>query len=238
MLRIAWIVRWPSVVLSAASLGGCVSPPPWVPYCDETLEKIEYEETSALGISAADFLGLSLAEINDFEMLSAQSDVTWADETQTTLLWGFAVDETRPVYWVDRFPAEPPKNNGGTALIALNCTDTIAVEGDLLLQTDDGRLGEETFRGVLLQIQSNATQTGFIGDLSLDLDTTDFSGTINWDGLSSGQVYDTRSVSLSSYLDEAGAYTGALHLNLVREEADTTTVTAVDVGAWSPKSQD
>ena len=120
----------------------------------------------------------------------------------------------------------------------MSCADVIAVEGDLLLQTDDGRLGEETFRGVQLQIQQNATESQFIGDLSFELETEDFLGSMDWDGLSEGQPYDTRSVYLSSYLNEAGAYTGTLHLNLVLEEDETTTVTAVDVGSWSPISQD
>lgn len=215
-------------------VAGCVSPPGWVPYCDSEQTELGFEEPSSLGFSAAEFLGLSLAEVNNDEMLLSQSDVTWDDGSQTVMLWGFAVDATKPPYWVHRFPAEPPKGVKGTALIELQCSDSIAVEGDLLLETEDGRLGEETFRGIQMQIQTSANGSAVVGDMRFEALTTDFIGTMDWDALTGDRPHDSRTVYVNSYVNEEGGYRGTLSLHLMNETEDTVTLTSVDVGSWRP----
>lgn len=219
-------------------LSGCISPPGWVPYCDSERTELGFEEPSNLGVSAAEFLGLSLAEVNNDEMLLSQSDVTWEDGSQTVMLWGFAVDATKPSYWVHRFPAEPPKGTRGTALIALHCTDSISVEGDLLVQTEDGRLGEETFRGVEMQIQTSANGMAVVGDMQFEVFTTDFLGTMDWEALTGDLPYDSRTVYMKSDLNEEGGYSGSLSLQLMYETEDTVTLTSVDVGSWRPPGEE
>jgi len=216
-------------------LTGCGPTQVWVPYCEVDREKIGFEEVSSLGLSASDFLGLSLEDIQELEMLSAHSDVTWADGTQTSMLWGFSVDETQPVYWNHRYPAEPPEGVTSTALIAVQCTDSIGVPGDLLVQTDDGRLAEETFYGIEIQIQQSGTDENFVGEMNLELSTKDILGALDWDAFSGDEPYDSRQVFLQSFLDDSGGYSGTLSLQLLQETEEVSSMSLVDVGTWTPQ---
>jgi hypothetical protein len=141
---------------------------PQMPYCEDVESSITADEETDIGLTGND--------LTDAVPESADGVVEWSGGSIGELNWGFSADsETLRYIESTQVYPEPDNSNAPMIDIAMVCQSSIAIDGTLTLQSNDGQLNEAI--PVTLSLYDNNLAINFFADIdALDgsLDLSDY----------------------------------------------------------------
>lgn len=162
------------------------------PYCAETRTDIAPTDDTALGV-AGNAVIEPLPE-------SAEADIQWTGGTRSVLSWGVAVS-TETLRLVEA-EAVYPTCEGGVPTIAVDCPDSIAVEGTLVLSSADGILDAGV--PVTFSLYDYAATEGILS-FSAPVEASDLGSGFSLSDHVDTAAYDDVSLSLAGTISSGGA---------------------------------